>query len=64
MPGWRVEPTAEEDDSLSAYSEWTFVLNKYYACSYLNTEYFRYYLFYLGNNISVLFSISFIQYFS
>ena len=54
VPGWQVEPTTEEDDSLAAYCEWTFILNKYYTCNYFNTEYFRIIIdFKLGKNISV-----------
>ena len=42
VPGWRVEPTAKEDGSLATYCEWTFILNKPYACNYYISEYFSY----------------------
>ena len=41
--GRRVEPTTEEDDSLAAYCEWTFIfLNTYMHAIYCFYYYFEY----------------------
>ena len=62
MPGWRVEHTAEEDDSLAAYCEWTFILNKHYACIYIfqNIQllFLEIILILIGENISAFISFS------